>query len=127
MSPHSTPSALIALIALIGTLAACISYPPAPPAKVLVGAERVRVQEMSEDGDAWLHEHCVFKGTMMSLGDAGARARAIEKGANFAEPMLVSTSSNESSTNGVVTSYQSSAMETFAAFYCPAFPSETVR
>lgn len=108
---------MIARVTMLAALAlAGCNFGNYEPSETVVvhGKERVRVAEMSEQGDAWLYGHCVFKGSFVTLGDDGAKEKAIIRGANFVEPMGERTSWN----NGVKLSLSA----TFASFYCPAFP-----
>ena len=101
--------------AVMLTLAGCDHghYEPVPVV-VVHGLERVRVASMTEEGDAWLYSHCVYRGAFATLGEENAKVNAIVRGANFVEPM----GSSSASSNGVRMMFST----TFASFYCPAFP-----
>ncbi len=47
----------------------------------------VRIQTADEDGDEWLHNHCVFKGAATIRNTAEAVAGAQARRSNFVEPL----------------------------------------
>ena len=94
---------------------------PPPPLQV-TNVTAVRVQAVNEDGDEWLHDHCVFRGTAVVGDYTSAVATALARQSNFVEPLYRSTSSSSSTNNGVVTSASFAESHPVVLFSCSENP-----
>jgi len=83
-------------LVLFCALGACVSEPQPLAFATISG---VRIATVDEDGDEWLHDHCVYHGICTVESTAAAVAAAQAQRSNFVEALTRSTDETTWSTS----------------------------
>jgi hypothetical protein len=75
----------VLLVLLFHATGACVFAEQQPLALATVSG--VRIEQRDEDGDEWLHNHCVFHGVANVSGTQDAVAAALARHANVVEAL----------------------------------------
>jgi hypothetical protein len=118
MNVRNALGAVVAL-GIAPAAAGCGVIGPAPPLSPQ-GAS-VKMVQADEQGDEWLHDHCVYTGTIEATSSNDARNRAAASAANVLEPVLALTAPDTPSFNGIV-AYEGEAVSFSKTFACKTLP-----